>query len=56
MKQYVYKVKNKHGDLEDYSKPYPTMCEALAWYADKTKGAWLEKEFNRDLILCEVDR
>lgn len=51
---YIYKVKNPYGDLEDYSKPYATMTEALEWYSEG--GKWLENEFNRELILCEVDR
>lgn len=52
MAKYQYKVKNRFGELEEYSKEYDTMCEALNWYSQG--GKWLEKECNRNLILCEI--
>lgn len=46
---YQYKAKNRLGDLEEYSKEYDNLCEAINWY--NKNGKWLEDKFNRTLIL-----
>ena len=52
-KPYIYKVYNSSGNLEEYSRYYYTRKEALDWY--NTQGKWLEKQFNRKLILIDTD-
>lgn len=46
---YQYKVMNSKGYLEEYSKEYNTLCEAVAWY--NTGGRWLEENCQRELVL-----
>tara|TARA_R110000851_G_scaffold28032_2_gene78426 strand:+ start:336 stop:548 length:213 start_codon:yes stop_codon:yes gene_type:complete len=50
-KPYVYKVHNSSGNLEEYSRYYYTKKEAVDWY--NTQGKWLEKHFDRNLVLIE---
>lgn len=52
-KPYIYKVRNEKGRLEEYSRYYKTKREAVDWY--NTHGKWLEKHFNRKLILIDTD-
>jgi len=52
-KPYIYKVRNEKGRLEEYSRYYKTKREALDWY--NKHGKWLEKHFNRKLILIDTD-
>jgi hypothetical protein len=52
LKPYIYKVYNSRGNLEEYSKHYYTKKEALDWY--NKQGKWLEKHFNRELILIDT--
>ena len=51
-KPYVYKVYNNIGNLEEYSRYYYTIKEALDWY--NKQGKWLENHFNRKLILIDT--
>jgi hypothetical protein len=51
-KPYVYKVHNSRGNLEEYSRYYYTKKEAIDWY--NSQGKWLEKHFNRKLILIDT--
>ena len=52
-KPYIYKVYNSRGNLEEYSRYYKTKKEAIDWY--NKQGKWLEKQFNRKLILIDTD-
>lgn len=52
-KPYIYKVYNSMGNLEEYSRYYYTKKEAIDWY--NKQGKWLEKHFNRKLILIDTD-
>ena len=52
-KPYIYKVYNSRGNLEEYSRYYRTKREAVNWY--NNHGKWLEKHFNRKLILIDTD-
>ena len=51
-KHYIYKVYNSRGNLEEYSRYYYTKKEAVEWY--NSQGKWLEKHFNRKLILINT--
>ena len=47
--KYQYVVRNRFGNLEEYSKEYDNICDAINWY--NSGGKWLENQFNRKLKL-----
>ncbi len=49
-KSISYIVKNENVHLSSYSGSFDSKEKALLWY--ESHGKWLEKEFNRELVLC----